>query len=92
MQNLHRAIFGVAAETNHRGDVEVDVREDRLAGPVAEGDVLQPDPPAQGRRGGFRLPRLGGEILLAEPGRPYAKEFLERFRAETVGDRIYRLR
>ena len=38
------------------------------------------------------LPRLGGEALLAEPGRPYAKEFLERFRAEPVGDRIYRLR
>jgi predicted nicotinamide N-methyase len=38
------------------------------------------------------LPRLGGEILLAEPGRPYAKEFLERFRPEAVGDRIYRLR
>ena len=29
--------------------------------------------------------------LLAEPGRPYAKEFLERFDAEPVGDRIYRL-
>jgi predicted nicotinamide N-methyase len=38
------------------------------------------------------LPRLGGEVLLAEPGRPYAKEFLERFEAETVGERIYRLR
>jgi len=37
------------------------------------------------------LPRLGGEILLAEPGRPYAKEFLERFAAEDVGERIYRL-
>jgi predicted nicotinamide N-methyase len=37
------------------------------------------------------LPRLGGEVLLAEPGRPYAKEFLERFRAEPVGERIYRL-
>jgi predicted nicotinamide N-methyase len=37
------------------------------------------------------LPRLGGEILLAEPGRPHAKEFLERFRAEPVGERIYRL-
>jgi hypothetical protein len=31
-------------------------------------------------------------VLLAEPGRPYAKEFLERFRAEAVGERIYRLR
>jgi predicted nicotinamide N-methyase len=37
------------------------------------------------------LPRLGGETLLAEPGRPYAKEFLERFRAEQVAERIYRL-
>jgi len=37
------------------------------------------------------LPGLGGEVLLAEPGRPYAKEFLERFRAEPVGERIYRL-
>jgi predicted nicotinamide N-methyase len=40
---------------------------------------------------GELLPRLGGEVLLAEPGRPYAKEFLERFRAEDLGDRIYRL-
>jgi predicted nicotinamide N-methyase len=37
------------------------------------------------------LPELGGEVLLAEPGRPYAKDFLERFRAEPVDDRIYRL-
>ena len=37
------------------------------------------------------LPRLGGEILLAEPGRPYAKDFLRRFDAEPVGERIYRL-
>jgi predicted nicotinamide N-methyase len=37
------------------------------------------------------LPQLGGEVLLAEPGRPYAKEFLERFHAELVGERIYRL-
>jgi predicted nicotinamide N-methyase len=37
------------------------------------------------------LPNLGGEVLLAEPGRPYAKEFLERFRAEPVGERVYRL-
>lgn len=38
------------------------------------------------------LPRLGGEALLAEPGRPYAKELLARFDAEPVGERIYRLR
>jgi predicted nicotinamide N-methyase len=37
------------------------------------------------------LPQLGSDVLLAEPGRPYAKEFLERFRAEPVGERIYRL-
>jgi predicted nicotinamide N-methyase len=37
------------------------------------------------------LPQLSGEVLLAEPGRPYAKEFLERFQAESVGERIYRL-
>ncbi len=32
-----------------------------------------------------------GEVLLAEPGRPYAKGFLERFDAEPVAERIYRL-
>jgi predicted nicotinamide N-methyase len=37
------------------------------------------------------LPRLGRAVLLAEPGRPYAKEFLERFDAEDLGERIYRL-
>jgi predicted nicotinamide N-methyase len=37
------------------------------------------------------LPRLGGEMLLAEPGRPYAQDFLRRFDAEPVGERIYRL-
>ncbi len=37
------------------------------------------------------LPRLGGETLLAEPGRPYAKDFLAGFGAEPVGERIYRL-
>ncbi len=37
------------------------------------------------------LPGLAGEVLLAEPGRPHAAEFLERFRAEPVGERIYRL-
>ena len=41
---------------------------------------------------GELLPQLGGDVLLAEPGRPYAKEFLERFRAEPVGERLYRLR
>ena len=37
------------------------------------------------------LPSLGGEVLLAEPGRPHGKALLERFRAEPVGERIYRL-
>ena len=37
------------------------------------------------------LPQLGGDVLLAEPGRPYAKEFLARFDAEDLGERIYRL-
>jgi len=37
------------------------------------------------------LPGLGGDLLLAEPGRPYAKEFLERFETEPIGDRIYQL-
>jgi len=37
------------------------------------------------------VPQLGGEVLLAEPGRPYAKDFLERFRAEPVAERIFRL-
>jgi predicted nicotinamide N-methyase len=38
------------------------------------------------------LPRLGGDILLAEPGRPFAASFLERWCVEPVGDRVYRLR
>ena len=38
------------------------------------------------------LPRLGGEVLLAEPGRSHARSFLERFAAEPAGDRIFRIR
>ena len=38
------------------------------------------------------LPQLGGEILLAEPGRPFAATFLARFDVEEVADRVYRLR
>jgi predicted nicotinamide N-methyase len=38
------------------------------------------------------LPRLGGEILLADPGRPFAKEFLGRWDVETLADGLYRLR
>jgi len=41
---------------------------------------------------GELLPRLGADVLLAEPGRPYAKEFLERLDAEDLGERVYRLR
>jgi predicted nicotinamide N-methyase len=38
------------------------------------------------------LPRLEAhEILLAEPGRPFAKDFLARWRVEEVGERLYRL-
>ena len=38
------------------------------------------------------LPRLGGDILLAEPGRPFAARFLGRWDVEEVADRVYRLR
>lgn len=38
------------------------------------------------------LPRLGGEVLLAEPGRPAAAAFLARWNVEEVEDRVYRLR
>jgi hypothetical protein len=38
------------------------------------------------------LPRLGGEILLAEPGRPFAPAFLDRWRVEAIADRVYGLR
>src|SRR4029077_14210377 len=32
------------------------------------------------------------EVFMAQPGRPYAKDFLDQFHAEAVGERIYRLR
>jgi predicted nicotinamide N-methyase len=32
------------------------------------------------------------EILLAEPGRPFAKDFLARWDVDEVGERLYRLR
>jgi predicted nicotinamide N-methyase len=42
------------------------------------------------------LPQLGGDVLLAEPGRPFAGGFFERARkrwdVETVEDRLFRLR
>jgi predicted nicotinamide N-methyase len=37
------------------------------------------------------LPSLGGEILLAEPGRPFAPTFLKRWHVERVGERVFRL-
>jgi len=38
------------------------------------------------------LPRLGAETLLSDPGRPFATSFLAHFGAETVAERVYRLR
>ena len=38
------------------------------------------------------LPQLGGEVLVAEPGRPFAQAFLAHFDVEEVADRVYRLR
>jgi predicted nicotinamide N-methyase len=38
------------------------------------------------------LPRLGGDVLLAEPGRPFAASFLAHWDAEEIADRVYRLR
>jgi predicted nicotinamide N-methyase len=41
------------------------------------------------------LPRLAPEVLLAEPGRPYAEEFFDRVRAgwgvDEIAARVYRL-
>jgi predicted nicotinamide N-methyase len=37
------------------------------------------------------LPLLGGDVLLAEPGRPAAVAFLARWSVEEVADRVYRL-
>jgi predicted nicotinamide N-methyase len=38
------------------------------------------------------LPRLGGELLLADPGRPFAAAFLAHWDVEEVAERVYRLR
>jgi predicted nicotinamide N-methyase len=38
------------------------------------------------------LPGLGADVLLAEPGRPFARPFLAAFDAEEVADRVFRLR
>ena len=37
------------------------------------------------------LPRLGGRVLLAEPGRPFARAFLDGLGAVEIGDRIYEI-
>lgn len=38
------------------------------------------------------LPQLGGDVLIAEPGRPFAAGFLAHWDVEEVADRVYRLR
>jgi predicted nicotinamide N-methyase len=38
------------------------------------------------------LPRLGGDLLLAEPGRPFAREFLDHWHVEPLADGVFRLR
>jgi len=38
------------------------------------------------------LPRLGGDILLSEPGRPFARGFLEHWHVDEIAERVYRLR
>ena len=38
------------------------------------------------------LPRLGGDVLLADPGRPFAAAFLAHWDVEEVAERVYRLR
>jgi predicted nicotinamide N-methyase len=38
------------------------------------------------------LPRLGGEIVIADPGRPFAKAFFEHWAVETLADGVYQLR
>jgi predicted nicotinamide N-methyase len=38
------------------------------------------------------LPQLGGEIVIADPGRPFAKAFFAQWETETLADGVYRLR
>ncbi len=38
------------------------------------------------------LPRLAGDVLIAEPGRPFAAAFLAHWNIEEVAERVYRLR
>jgi predicted nicotinamide N-methyase len=37
------------------------------------------------------VPQLGRESVIADPGRPFAKSFLEHFDVETLADGVYRL-
>ena len=38
------------------------------------------------------LPQLGGDIVIADPGRPFAKAFFERWDVELLADGVHRLR
>jgi predicted nicotinamide N-methyase len=38
------------------------------------------------------LPQLGGEIVIADPGRPFAKDFFAQWEVETLADGIYGIR
>jgi predicted nicotinamide N-methyase len=38
------------------------------------------------------LPRLGTEIVIADPGRPFAKAFFGHWQVETLADGVYQLR
>jgi predicted nicotinamide N-methyase len=38
------------------------------------------------------LPQLGGEIVLADPGRPFARAFFAQWEVETVAAGVHRLR
>jgi predicted nicotinamide N-methyase len=38
------------------------------------------------------LPQLGDEIVIADPGRPFAKAFFEHWDVEPLADGVYRLR
>jgi predicted nicotinamide N-methyase len=38
------------------------------------------------------LPQLGGEIVIADSGRPFAKAFFAHWRVESLADGVYRLR
>jgi predicted nicotinamide N-methyase len=38
------------------------------------------------------LPQLGGELVIADPGRPFAKDFFAHWEVEMLADGVYRLR